>query len=235
MTDHIKSSKIGVHILGGISVGKSTCMNSLLGDYIMETNRSRNTITTSGLIIDNTTTDTGCEVGLIAGKINDRNRELLEKEQSGVPLEKRDITIDEVYTELKIPDLGNLITPLVIYDSPGMNDINTSTYCMANFDNNINNINIIVYVLDFTRGLNTEDDKKMLTHVLRKTAISKANKKHISHSIIFAVNKCDDMTLDIYHDRYMMDFDDEGREAYARIVTDLEIYIKKYNQDLDIG
>jgi predicted GTPase len=229
-------NQINMAIVGPISVGKSTFVNTLFIKQYSDMRIKRTTMTPQVYYETNIKeTDKS-----ISKKIMLDNREINEllykKYENG-----EDLSYDDVkeikYFVPKTKNLVNLMDDvyLTVYDMPGLNDghvgDNLEVYHKW-LSNNFYKFDIITCLFDINSGLNTSDEVKILKNMITNIRNNK-NVHGIDTELIIVINKCDDMYLDDNGNLMFSDEEfDEMFEQIRNVITNKvnELYPElKYN------
>lgn len=199
---------IHIALLGPVSAGKTTLLNALLVERYGDMAMKRTTMTEA--IYYECEDEKHTTAADIHAKNAVVNAQLYEKAKSG-GLTAADLKPIEHF----VPPVHDLLTKklhagtkLAIHDLPGLNDAQTKTmyhdYVAANF----HKYNIVILVLDVNSGMNTSDEKDILTLIANGIWDNKT-KFDIETSLVVVINKCDDMEV-------------KDRNSYETIATDPE-------------
>lgn len=187
--------KINVSIIGAVSAGKSTLLNSLFVSEYSEMKIKRTTMLPQVYHeSDRPVPDHSPSAIKEANRL--KNEELIKKTEQGTRLTSEDIhemeyTVPRVHNFVKLRD-G---VTLSIYDVPGLNDSRTKTAYYEYLTDNFHKFDIVVFLVDVTTAFNTMDEIHILDLILRNMHRNKERYGIETHLIVL-VNKCDDMYLD---------------------------------------
>jgi predicted GTPase len=181
---------INIAIIGCISSGKSTLMNSLFGETYSSMHIKRTTMSPQVYCTDKTISSNPVH----AQKVRAQNDEINKK----LYAEGKITSCQEV--EYIVPSMPDIFSETVngglveyrIYDIPGLNDGATKQTFYNYISNNFYKFDLIIYNIDINSGLNTTDEIDILN--LIKTNIEKIKKEHQRDArLIVVCNKCDDL------------------------------------------
>ena len=186
-------NQINIAILGAISAGKSTLLNTLFANTYSDCKIKRTTMMPQ-IYLETEKMNTRA-----AKKIRETNstinKELIELSESGKQVTKEDI-IEIQHLVPKIYDFLDLEKNiyLTIYDIPGLNDGRTKDLYFEYINTNFNKFDIIIFVVDITSALNTSDEVDILENII--TNCKNNNEKYDIHNkLIILANKCDEMSI----------------------------------------
>ena len=186
-------NQINIAILGAVSVGKSTLVNTIFAETFSKCKIKRTTMTPQiYLETDKVETET-------ASKINAKNTEintkLISKTEAGETVTLDDIK-ETIYLVPKVHDFTELEKDiyLTIYDIPGLNDGRTKDVYFEYIENNFNKFDIVIFVVDINSALNTSDEVDILVKIVENCKVN-SEKHGIHNKLIILANKCDEMSL----------------------------------------
>lgn len=189
--DIYENPTLNIGIIGCISSGKSTLMNSLFSETYSDMKIKKTTMCpqvykTDRKLIKNKT---------YAKSIRKQNEEINKKlYEEGVSNKCEEVT----YNVLPIPDIFDKLKhgksiEYKIYDIPGLNDSVTKNKFYDYIKNNFYKFDIVIYNVDINSGLNTTDELDILN--LIKSCIEETQKKYNNNvNLMIICNKCDDLT-----------------------------------------
>ena len=212
---------INVAILGSVSSGKSTLLNSLFLEEFTTMKIHRNTmipqiytevINNKSTIIKNAKT--------INAEISESNEKILDKSKDP------NYNIQEDFKEIKfdihkLKELNFLKKDLnfSFYDIPGLNDVKNHDIYFKYVKKNFNKFDVILYLINLESGLNTTDEINILNFICKN--MSKSNPKFV----IPIINKSDNMTME----NGVLLCDNKYTTNCEHIKNILSEYIGKYN------
>jgi hypothetical protein len=177
-------------LVGGVSAGKSTFLNSVFCKKLTQCKIKRTTMVPTRYIENETAKDTETE---IYRKVSEKNEEIIKKTECGEKLIASD------YKELEF-NVGKLDIKIMsnglvdIYDIPGLNDARTKTEYYKYLEDNFYKFNVVVFFVDIMSGLNTSDEMDILKFIITQTCFHKERGRDIYTLVV--VNKSDDMILE---------------------------------------
>jgi hypothetical protein len=227
-SDIYTNPTLNIAIIGCISSGKSTLMNSLFSETYSDMKIKKTTMCPQVYKTDNSllkNKDYAKEIRTQNTKINKKLYD------NGNINDCKEI----IYNVLPIPNIfddtkyGKDIE-YKIYDIPGLNDSETKNKFYDYIKNNFYKFDIIIYNVDINSGLNTTDELDILKLV--KECISNIltiYNKEIK--LIIICNKCDDL---IENDKGELIGTDETEEMYKQVCkivksNDIKCPIVKYS------
>ncbi|MCK8827927.1 dynamin family protein [Natroniella acetigena] len=201
-------SQFEVALIATMSAGKSTLLNSLLGQELMPS-KNRACTATIVKIKDND------ESNEFKGKVFDKDENLLEKindlDKEKMSKLNENPEVDYIELEGDIPLISSEKTSLEIIDTPGPNSSNNPDHKVKTYRVIKKEAKpVILYVLDVT-SLATNDDANLLKAVAEQM---KVGDKQSKDRFIFALNKIDDL-------------DEENEEFVEDYIKEAEKYLKK--------
>lgn len=188
-------SRINIAILGAVSAGKSTFLNSLFVKTYSDMKIKRTTMVPQVYHeVKNLRNHTSSK------EIRERNAQinniLIKKTENGEEISQDDIKEAEYFVP-QIYDLAQLKKNvfLSIYDIPGLNDSKTKNLYFNYIDTNFYKFDVIFFVIDINSAINTSDEVDILVSIIKNI---KKNKEsyNIDTKLIILMNKCDEMYLD---------------------------------------
>lgn len=201
-------------VLGCVSAGKSTLINSMLISQLSNTKKRRTTMVPQ-VYLETDTNDTN-DINQILEDNNKSNKDILD---GTVTLTNENC--NEVYH--KINKLYNVFTLpsgiyLDIYDMPGLNDSTTEDIYYNYIKNHFEIFDIFLIVVSIEESFNTSGSIKILD------TISKYSKEYPDKrvNICIVANKCDELI--IKKDTNELDFMDE---EYVEMFEQIEREVNK--------
>jgi len=216
--------EINIAIIGQVSVGKSTFVNSLFINQFSDTKLKRTTMVPQVYVECTNSTDF---IG--ANRIRDINR--LRNAEVHINIEalkngKKMETMTEImYRVLRIPDFVTRPEEIcfTIYDIPGINDEKTVDACYKYLDDTFYKFDLIIFILDINTAMNTESEAAIFKKIV--ALIHKNKKNSINTKMIILLNKCDDM----YISDGKITMDEDYIEMYEQA---LKVF-REYASDID--
>lgn len=214
---------INIGIIGCVSAGKTTLLNSLLLDNYSNMNIKRCTLVPHVYheYYKKSQFKTAIEINK---ESSNKNEELLTKLEasSDYSLKQEDCTEIQFHIP-KIKDLQFMKQTIdyTIYDIPGLNDGRTKQVYYDYLRSIFHKFDIILYVLDINSGLNTLDEMSVLKFLMNRAHHYKEQK---TIQIIPIINKCDDMSMDSGKLKCKSGL----MPNYDQIITTINEYKKKY-------
>ena len=214
--NHRNSIRIG--LVGPVSCGKSTLLNSICVNQYEEMKIKRTTMLPSvykesnQMIYKNKK-----ETQKVYEKNKEMNRQIYNKE---IELTNENC----IATENIIPQIENFVDLpknifLDLYDIPGLNDAKTRDIYYKWIENNFDQLDVIFHIVDINSPLNKSDEIDILKMIVKNIENEKI-KNNREVFLLTIINKCDEMELDDDNDFI---FDEEESENYEQII--------KYTQD----
>jgi len=186
-------NQINIAILGAVSAGKSTLVNTIFAETFSKCKIKRTTMTPQiYLETDAAKTETANEIN---EKNTEINNKLIAKTQAGETVTLDDIK-ETVYLVPKVHDFTELEKDiyLTIYDIPGLNDGRTKDVYFEYIENNFNKFDIVIFVVDINSALNTSDEVDILVKIVENCKVN-SEKHGIHNKLVILANKCDEMSL----------------------------------------
>jgi GTPase SAR1 family protein len=207
-------NSIRVALIGCVSSGKSTLLNSICVNQYEDMKRKRTTMLPSVYRGSNKKIyDNKSEVTRIQSKNKECNDRLYST--CGGTLTYENCSIQEhIIPMIKgFVDLPEDVF-IDIYDIPGLNDAKTKLIYHKWVRENFHDFDIIINVVDINSGLNTSDETDNIN--LISECIQKEQTEH-NRDVFFltAINKCDDMDMEQGVPTLI---DEEDLEIYKQIV-----------------
>jgi GTP-binding protein EngB required for normal cell division len=210
---------LNVCLVGCVSSGKSTILNTMFCEDLTQTKIKRTTMTPC-IFIETKKISTSFEnINKEITKIN--NKLIKQSEESTKPPKKSD------YKPLIFPvgklDIDCCSKLLTIFDIPGLNDARTKQIYYDYLRDTFNVFNIVVFIVDINSGINTSDEVDILKFISEQTVMHKNNKK--IHTLV-VVNKADDMQL-VSGDE--LEITGELKEMFDQVKQTVTEQYKKHN------
>lgn len=206
--EEVKSSKFEVSVLATMSSGKSTLINSLIGDELLPSENQACTATIAR-ITDND------DIKEFFVDCKDENGNIIYKkkvaELSDIQSYNKDENVTYIDLEGPIPNISSENLNLLIVDTPGPNNSRNKDHGEVT-KNIINDKNkgIVLYVMNATQFA-TNDDKDLLEMIAK--AMKKGGKQS-KDRFIFTINKCDEF--------------DCQKESIEDLLNSVKKYLKQY-------
>jgi len=212
---------INVAVLGTVSSGKSTLLNSLFLEEFATMKISRNTMVPQIYReAMNNKISTIKEAKIINKEISEINDNIIELSKDSSYNISSDFKEIEFYIH-KLKELNFLQKDVYFsfYDIPGVNDVKNHEIYYKYVRENFDKFDVIIYLINLESGINTKDELDLLNLICKKTSIS--NKKFI----IPIINKSDNMTMS----EGKINCDSKYINNYDNILNILNEYNDKYN------
>lgn len=191
--DIYENPTINIGIMGCISSGKSTLMNSLFSETYSDMKIKKTTMCPQVYRTDRNLTKNKKYANEIRKQNEEINKKLYEAGNSNKCEEV-------IYNVLPIPDIFDKLKfgkniEYKIYDIPGLNDSVTKNKFYDYIKNNFYKFDIVIYNVDINSGLNTTDELDILK--LIKQCIADIKTKYNKEvKLMIICNKCDDLIED---------------------------------------
>ena len=189
----IPVDNINICIVGGVSTGKSTFLNSIFCENLSECKIKRTTMVPTVYIENESDAPIIDSPEQIFTKIAQKNKEIIEKTEKGIPVTEQE------YAELQF-NVGKLDINILpdsyvnVYDIPGLNDARTKDEYYKYLERNFFKFNLIIFIVDIHSGLNTSDEADILRFIADHTR-NQLDKNQKKIYTLVVVNKADDMQL----------------------------------------
>jgi predicted GTPase len=185
----IKPENISIALLGTVSSGKSTLLNSIFCQELSQSSMKRTTMNPYFFIENDKKFNDLINPMEINKRISCINKEIVSKTESG-GIQKE---CAEVFFEVGKIDIDILKSQYVnLIDIPGLNDAQTKNIYFKYLQDNFFKFNIILFLVDIQSGLNTSDEMDILRLIVSET-IREFNENHRIVYTLVVVNKCDDL------------------------------------------
>lgn len=225
---------INAAILGPVSAGKSTFMNSLFVSQYSDMKIKRTTMTPQIYEEQPYSESEPVPEDLqeyIKSVNRELNTELVKKTESGEEVTYNDIAKESVYKVPRVYNLHDLPdnVTLRVYDIPGLNDGKTAELYFQYLDNTFHQFDIIIFVIDINSACNTDGEVRILEKIVQYTRRNREN-YGINNQLIVLANKCDD--LHINDNGNVQIEDEELTEMYEQIKKEVATQVEKHNPEL---
>ena len=208
-------NQINIALVGAVSAGKSTLLNTIFAKTYSHCKIKRTTMTPQIYYEYD-----GKAPSKTSKAVKEENRIInemyIKKTESGVAA-----TIDDIKeTKYIVPKIYNFTTLskdvyLSVYDIPGLNDARTQELYFQYLETNFYKFDIILFVVDINSALNTSGEVEILTKIVSNC---KRNYEQfgVHNKLIVMANKCDEMSLDDDGD---LQLEEEHAEMFEQITT----------------
>jgi predicted GTPase len=211
---------INFGIIGCVSSGKSTLLNSLFCDTYSDMKIKRTTMIPQVYQCDpniQKNKNYAKEIRIHNEKIN---KKIIEQTENKTALTIQDCC-EIVY---KVPPINNFIElppniNVAIFDIPGLNDSQTKNTYFEYLNQNFYKFDYILFVIDIQSALNTSDEMDIL-NLIKNNILDIKKKYNKDIKLLVICNKCDDMELDT-RNQLKMD-EPELEEMYEQIIKTLK-------------
>ena len=208
---------INIAVIGTVSSGKSTLLNSLFLDEFTSMNRN----TMIPYIYHEITSNKAKlikEARQINKEVSEINESIKNKTNDNDYDIRNDMTPREFYIH-KIKELNICKRDIYLsfYDIPGLNDNKNHEVYYNYVKSNFSNFDIILYLIDLNTGLNTKDEIDLLKFIC-------VNALRHNNFVIPIINKSDDMTMK----ESQLICDEKYSNNYDTIMTIFNEYQNKY-------
>lgn len=221
-----KRNSIRIGLVGCVSCGKSTLLNSICVNQYEEMKKCRTTMLPSVYQETNNTIYSSEEAKEILNKNTENNHYIF---NGSVELSNENCKVVRNMIP-KIKDFANLSDNIFIdiYDIPGLNDAKTRDIYYKWIEDNFSELDIIIHIVDINSPLNTSDQIDILK-MLIKNIDQEKKKNGRDVFLLTVVNKCDEM------DQEGGDFvmDEEDQENYDNIIKTTNEIIEEIIGPLD--
>ena len=222
----IPTDNINICIVGCVSAGKSTILNTMFNQDLSQSKIKRTTMMPT-VFVEANTPSTRHSPEQISHAITAKNAEIIASTENGqalnlashgnqmiFPVAKLDIAISEKFN-------------VTIFDMPGLNDARTKEQYYNYLRTNFHIFNIIIFVVNIESGLNTSDEMEILELISDHIETNKKSGKNIR--MLTIANKADEMQLN-QKTGYPEIVSDELKEMYVQIEHTIEQAFRKRNQ-----
>ena len=211
--NHRNSIRVG--LVGCVSSGKSTILNSICVNQYEDMKIKRTTMVPS---VYKESNDNIVENVDEISKIHTQNKEI-----NKIMYEKgKDLKLEDLNKmEYIIPKIKNFIDLpehiyLDIYDIPGLNDCLTKDVFFQWIENNFDELDVILHIVDINSPLNTSDQIDILKMIIKNIENEKINNNR-EVLLLTIINKCDEMDVDDKTGDFI--FDEEDQENFDQIIN----------------
>jgi len=221
---------INFGIIGCVSSGKSTLLNSLFCDTYSDMKIKRTTMIPQVYQCDPKIDKSKSYAKEIRKQNEEINKKIIEQTEN-----KKALTIEDCYEKVyKVSPIENFIKlpsniNVAIFDIPGLNDSQTKDTYFKYLDQNFYKFDYILFVIDIQSALNTSDEMSIL-QLIKKNISDIKMKYNKDIKLLIVCNKCDNMELNKTKNELIMD-EPELEEMYEQIVKTLknELTTLKYD------
>lgn len=222
-------NKIRIALIGSVSVGKSTLINTL---FVKQFSKSKIKRTTMVPYIFQETNNllSKEEIAQMENKINNVNTEIIkltENPSSSLTLELcKPITflVPRIFDLISLKNANNI--ELEFYDIPGLNDNRTQNVYFEWVEKNFYLFDIIIFMTSIDKALNETDELNILKFIMNNIKLHK-DKYNRNIALLSIVNKCDNMI----YDNGVLNFsnsDNEYLELFTQIENTIKVEAKNY-------
>ena len=221
---------INFGIIGCVSSGKSTLLNSLFCDTYSDMKIKRTTMIPQVYQCDpniQKNKNYAKEIRIHNEKIN---KKIIEQTENKTALTIQDCC-EIVY---KVPPINNFIElppniNVAIFDIPGLNDSQTKNTYFEYLNQNFYKFDYILFVIDIQSALNTSDEMDIL-HLIKNNILDIKKKYNKDIKLLVICNKCDNMEL---NKKGILEMDEpELEEMYEQIIKTLKNELSIINYDI---
>jgi len=215
-----KRNSIRIGLVGCVSCGKSTLLNSICVNQYEEMKKCRTTMLPSVYQETNNTIYSSEEAKEILKKNTENNSGIF---NGTVELSNENCKVVRNMIP-KIKEFANLSDNIFIdiFDIPGLNDANTSEIYYKWIEDNFSELDIIIHIVDINSPLNTSDQIDILK-MLIKNIDQEKKKNGRDVFLLTVVNKCDEM--DQEDGEFVMD--EEDQLNYDNIIKTTKVMIRE--------
>lgn len=226
---NVNRNQINIAIVGAVSAGKSTLLNTVFASTYSHCKIKRTTMTPQIYYEYD-----GKKLAKTSKSIKEENKAinelLIKKTEAQEPITINDIK-EAKYIVPKMYNLTSLVKGvyLSVYDIPGLNDTRTKDLYFQYLETNFYKFDIILFVVDINSALNTSDETEILTKIV--TNCKANNEKYgIHNKLIILANKCDEMSLD---GENQLQLEEEHYEMFEQINTQAKQTVEKLYPKLE--
>ena len=221
---------INFGIIGCVSSGKSTLLNSLFCDTYSDMKIKRTTMIPQVYQCDPKIQKSKTYAKEIRKQNEEINKKIIEQTEN-----KTALTIQDCYEIVyKVPPINNFIKlppniNVAIFDIPGLNDSQTKNTYFEYLNQNFYKFDYILFVIDIQSALNTSDEMDIL-HLIKNNILDIKKKYNKDIKLLVICNKCDNMEL---NKNGILEMDEpELEEMYVQIITTLKNELSIINYDI---
>lgn len=222
--NEIPTDYINLCILGCVSVGKSTILNSILCEDISQTKIKRTSMLPT-IFIESKNPNTIINYSKYNKEIKEINEELIKMTEEGKTIQIDNYN-DKMYYQIQKINLEiSKKYNVTLCDMPGLNDAKTKKNYYDYLKKNFEKFNIVLLIIDINSGTNTSDEIDIINFICE--CISKNNELDKKTKLIVIANKIDDMNWNMNENK--LEFgNEEHEEMYNQITKTMNDYTKKY-------
>jgi GTP-binding protein EngB required for normal cell division len=201
---------INLCFVGGVSTGKSTILNAVFSEQLTQCKIKRTTMVPT-IYVENDVIE--YDQSAIYKTISDKNQEMIEKSENGIPISKDDY--QELIFHVGKLDINILPDAFVnVYDIPGLNDARTKNIYYEYLETNFHKFNMVIFLVDIHSGLNTSDEIDILNFITNNTKYQMEKNNRKIYTLV-VVNKADDMQFN--EETHKLEFTGEMKEMYEQV------------------
>ena len=183
---------INICILGTVSAGKSTILNSMFCQDFSQSKIKRTTMMPTAFV--ETGDASSCMTPqAISEEISRTNAEIISSTERGQVLNLESYGNQLVFNVDKLDIAISEKFNVTIFDMPGLNDARTKEQYFEYLRKNFSLFNIIIFVVNIESGLNTSDEMEILELCASNIEIQAKSNKNIR--MLTIANKADEMQL----------------------------------------
>jgi predicted GTPase len=222
---NILQPTINFGIIGCVSSGKSTLLNSLFCDTYSDMKIKRTTMIPQVYQCDPKIQKNKTYAKEIRKQNEEINKKIIEQTEN-----KTALTIENCYEKIyKVTPIENFIKlpsniNVAIFDIPGLNDSQTKNIYFQYLNQNFYKFDYILFVIDIQSALNTSDEMDILK-LIKDNISNIKNKYNKDIKLLVVCNKCDNMDWNKETNQLEMD-EPELEEMYEQIVKTLQNELK---------
>ena len=208
-----KRNSIRIGLVGCVSCGKSTLLNSICVNQYEEMKKCRTTMLPSVYMETNKTTYNNKDEKQKILEMNKTNNQNIFSGDVKLSNENCKAVHNMIPKIKDFTDLPQNIY-LDIYDIPGLNDAETKDIYYKWIEDNFSELDIIIHIIDINSPLNTSDQIDILK-MLIKNINDEKTKNGRDVLLLTLVNKCDEMDS-VGEGEFEMD--EEDQQNYDNII-----------------